>query len=415
MRFLLSYGMALVIVLLVAGWLASGTLIMGGRGPGQGERAMVDVIEGDEGPLRSTLESMGLLATHEEEEAAAAEAAETIADNQNGRGLPSVRVVNYEAETLAIQVPLRGRTEANARIAVRAETNGLVQEMHVGKGDTVAAGDLICTLDRGTRQVRVAQAEAGLAQAEAALAQAQADLEANAQLRERGVAPANTARSFEVAVRSAEAQLTAAQLTLDDAAEELARTEIHTRVAGVVQDPMANVGDNLSAGGECATVVQLDPMVFQGRVAEARIGQVRVGMPASIRLITGQTVEGEVRFIAATADASTRTFAVEIAIANPDATLLDGVTAEAVIEVDAVPAHLLPQSALTLATDGTLGVQTLDGDRAAFLPVTILRDTTEGIWVTGLPEAVGVITVGQDYVVDGQQVAATTINGDDEA
>lgn len=409
MRFMSSYGIALLVIVLIAGWLASGTLIIGGRGAGQGERPMVDVIGGEDGPLRPTLEWMGLTTSADEEVASIGQ------QRANERDQLSVRVARYSAEILPIEVPLRGRTMANASIAVRAETNGLVQDVHVRKGDTVAAGDLICTLDQGTRQMGVAQAEAGLVQAEAALAQAEADLDANAQLRERGVVPANTARALELAVRSAEAQLVAARLAFGNALAELARTEIRTHAAGVVQDPMANIGDNLDAGGQCATIVQLDPMVFIGRVAEGRMGQVRVGMLASIRLITAQTVEGEVRFIAASADPSTRTFAIEIAIANPDQTLLDGVTAEAVIVVDALPAHLLPQSVLILATDGTLGVQTLQGDRAVFRPVQILRDTAEGIWVAGLPETVDVITVGQDYVADGQQIIAVSTNGDDES
>jgi len=40
-----------------------------------------------------------------------------------------------------------------------------------------------------------------------------------------------------------------------------------------------------------------------------------------------------------------------------------------------------------------------------FAPVQLLRDTVQGVWVTGLPDAADVITVGQEYVVEGVEVA----------
>jgi multidrug efflux system membrane fusion protein len=61
-----------------------------------------------------------------------------------------------------------------------------------------------------------------------------------------------------------------------------------------------------------------------------------------------------------------------------------------------------------LDNDGNIGVRVVgEGDIARFLPVGILRDTIDGIWVTGLPETVDVIVVGQEYVTDGVPVIPT--------
>ncbi len=47
-------------------------------------------------------------------------------------------------------------------------------------------------------------------------------------------------------------------------------------------------------------------------------------------------------------------------------------------------------------------------DNAAdFVPVTLIRDTAEGIWVAGLPDAADVIVIGQEYVVAGVPVSAS--------
>jgi multidrug efflux system membrane fusion protein len=99
---------------------------------------------------------------------------------------------------------------------------------------------------------------------------------------------------------------------------------------------------------------------------------------------------------------------VEIEVANPDLSIRDGQTAEILIAAAGVKAHLLPQSALTLNDNGTLGVRTVEnGDTAGFAPVTILRDTAEGVWLTGLPDTAQVIVIGQDYVIEGVPVAPT--------
>jgi membrane fusion protein, multidrug efflux system len=57
---------------------------------------------------------------------------------------------------------------------------------------------------------------------------------------------------------------------------------------------------------------------------------------------------------------------------------------------------------------GHLGVRIVDAEsRAAFVPVTLLRDTVDGVWVAGLPEKADVIIVGQEFVIDGVAVKAT--------
>lgn len=394
MRFLKSYGLAFLIVAGVAIWMLTGTLIEGGKGPGQGERPLVDAVDGDDGPLRGFFEAIGLVQPEEEQ-------TQTIAaaqiDESEEQVIQSVRVRTVEAEDLPQVIRMRGRTEANAIVTARAETNGTVRQVHVRKGQAVEAGDLLCSLDQGTRQ-------AALATAEAQLAQAQADLENNQQLRERGVAPANTARQVEVALLSAQANY-------DQALAELERTEIHADVPGIVQDPLATVGDSLSAGAECATLIQLDPMVFIGEVPEAQVGLLAAGENALVSTVTGQQVTGEVRFVSASANEATRTFTVEIEVPNNDGLIRHGVTAEAFVDVGNIRAHLVPQSVLTLDTDGQLGIRTVEDGIVAFYPIEIVRDTREGSWVTGLPEVADVITLGQEYVQAGQQVAASHGDG----
>jgi multidrug efflux system membrane fusion protein len=413
MRALFSYGVAFLILVLAGIWLATGTLVMGGNGPGNGERPIISVIEGEEhGPIATQLAEAGVLAQHETSHAIDPHL--TIAQrNEQDMGantqLQSVRTSTYVAQAMAIEVPLRGRTQAKASVGAVAETAGVVDTVHVTKGQNVAVGDLLCTLDQGTRAAAVAQAKAGLEQANAALAQAQSDFDTNAELREKGLAAPNTARQLEVALSSAKASISAAQAGLDNAQAELDRTEIHAKVAGVVQDPLVPAGAMLAMGQPCATIVQLDPMVFIGQVPEARIGLARLGLEAVIKTITGQEVAGKVTFISSTADPATRSFPVEIEIPNAGGAIRDGITATATVNMGSAPAHLVPQSVLTLNDDGVLGVSIVSNGTVKFVPVQIASDTRDGVWVLGLPASADVITVGQEYVKDGQAVDATNV------
>jgi multidrug efflux system membrane fusion protein len=65
----------------------------------------------------------------------------------------------------------------------------------------------------------------------------------------------------------------------------------------------------------------------------------------------------------------------------------------------------VPVSSLVLDAAGRQGLRYIVGDnRVAFAPVTILEETPQGVWVSGLTGPVRVITVGQSYVADGQKV-----------
>jgi multidrug efflux system membrane fusion protein len=393
MRRFYSYGLALIIIVVIGLWMASGTLIVPGSGPGKGEIPIAQAIQGKNA---EALEGTRLVKAETPEEQAH-DPALSIAERQavtTGAAVPprSVRIATYTMQAMPVEVTLRGRTKANSQISVVPETSGTLKAVAVEKGQHVDAGDLLCTLDPGTRAAAVTQAEAGLEQAQSAY-------EANAALRKKGLAAANSGLQLESALK-------AAQAALDNAKAELARTEIHAKISGVVQEPLADVGSMLGPGAPCATIVQLDPILFAGSVPEARIGYAKIGLKAKVVTVTGHTLEGEVSYISAVADPATRSFAVEITLPNADLAVRDGVTAEATVDVGTAPAHLLPQSVLTLDDDGGIGVRAVVDEKVVFYPVTILRDTREGIWVAGLPPKVDVITVGQEFVTAGQAVVA---------
>ncbi|MBL4811337.1 MAG: efflux RND transporter periplasmic adaptor subunit [Rhodobacteraceae bacterium] len=419
MRFLRSYGIAAILVLGVAIWLSTGLLVRGGLGPVDGEMTVAAALEADGGPLTDAVAASGIgLEVHHAHGALdpSLSIAErnALLEEENGP-TRSVRTVQFDVQSMPLEVTLRGHTAARASVDAVAQTSDIISSLDVEEGALAEIGDLICSLDNGTRQASINQASASVAQAEAALVQAQSNYRTNQSLRERGLSSPNSADQFSAALRAAEANLEAATVGLSNRQDELSNTEVRATVAGIIQRPMAEAGDFLPMGGSCARIVQLDPMVFVGAVPQSHIQLARVGLPAEIRMITGAEATGNVSYISVSADQATRSFDVEIEFANPNGAVLDGLTAEAKISLGNVPAHLLPQSVMTLDQNGVLGVRAVEDSIVAFYPIEILSNTRAGIWVAGLPFSINVITVGQEYVTAGQRVDATDVPAAGEA
>ena len=360
--------------------------------------------------------------------------AQSSEDTDDETGKPvGVVAVQSTARTIDSAVILRGQTEAFRQVELRAETSGQVVSDPLRKGAFVELGQPLCQLDPGTRVSALAEAKSRLSAARASIPEARARVEeaqsrleearindnAATRLSEEGFASQTRAASTKAALRSAEAtveaartgletaraQIESAQAGVDAAEKEIERLTISAPFSGLLESDTAELGSLLQPGALCATVIQLDPIQLVGFVPETEVDRVEIGAVAGARLASGGEIQGKVTFLSRQADQTTRTFRVEIQVPNPDLTLRDGQTAEIVISADGAKAHLLPQSALTLNDEGTLGVRLVgEDDLAVFAPVTLLRDTPNGVWLSGLPEQADVIIIGQEYVTDGVHV-----------
>ncbi|NKB52939.1 MAG: efflux RND transporter periplasmic adaptor subunit [Rhizobiaceae bacterium] len=306
-----------------------------------------------------------------------------------------VRIAELQPSQRTKTLTIRGRTQAESIVSVRAETGGTVESRPVNKGQMVKPGDLLCVIDKGVRSTQLDRAKAILTQAEQ-------DYEANQQLVERGFAT-NTK------LRGLKALLDTAKATLATAEQDLKRTEIRATVAGQVQPPYAEVGDNLATGNVCVTLMETDPILFSGQVPEREVSSVTTGMEASIGLVSGDAVKGKIRYISPVADPNTRTFNIEIEIPNPDRSLRDGMTATASIDLAPVNAYQINPSWMTLADDGRIGVRSVSVDnKVVFNPVTIIAMDEKQAWVNGLKPGLKVITLGQNFVAAGELVEPLT-------
>jgi multidrug efflux system membrane fusion protein len=305
--------------------------------------------------------------------------------------MPSVQAKLVPEVVRQYDVTARGRTQATRSGVVRSETAGVVAAAPVLQGTSVKQGQVLCRLAVDARQAALDQARASL---KSATLQQQGDVE----LQRRGF------RS-QTQVLQSQATLDAANAAVRQAEIALAQVDIKAPFAGVFDHRDAEVGTYMSPGQPCGTMIELDPLLVVGDVPETQAAKLVLGAPAHATLVSGQTLHGRIRYVSHDADPQTRTYHLEVAVANPGMKVRSGLSADVHIGAGSGPAHLVPVSAMVLDSAGRQGVRYVQADdRVAFAPVTIVSETPGGVWVTGLIGPVRLITVGQSYVADGQKV-----------
>jgi membrane fusion protein, multidrug efflux system len=142
-------------------------------------------------------------------------------------------------------------------------------------------------------------------------------------------------------------------------------------------------------------------------VSERKLGGIKLGDMAEVRLVTGSTATGKVRFVSKTASQTTRTYRVEVELPNQDGAIPDGITVEVLLPLVPLPATRVPRSALTISSSGDVGVRTVNAENiVGFVPVSIIEDEQTTMWVGGIADDTRVIVQGQDFVREGQVVEA---------
>lgn len=305
-----------------------------------------------------------------------------------------VKAKKIKSELRQSNVLVQGRTESNRNVLVSSETNGIVEEIFVKKGDFVNKDQILCKLSTDSRKAK-------LDEAKALMLQKKLEWDASKVLVEKGYRSQTKAAGSKAAYDASKALVIQME-------EELENINIRSPFDGFFNDNLAEVGDFLSIGMPCGQVVDYNPILVIGQVSEQEIKKIKSDIQGYAVLSTGEKLNGLLSYVSKTADSKTRTFRIELEINNSNFDIKDGITAELFIPTKKVQAHLIPPSSLTLDSDGKIGVRHIDSNNEViFSDVEIIGDEKELIWVSGLPEEITLITIGQEFVIEGQKVNYT--------
>lgn len=304
----------------------------------------------------------------------------------------AVAVTTSVAEEVTQFYRAEGQALPDRDTTLRAETSGDILEVLVRKGQDIKSGDVIARFDPTKNN-------ADTNRASEQLVRAQREFDNAAELLERGVATADRVTDARADLASAQAQATAT-------AEAAKALTITAPFAGRIETLDIDEGEFVSAGTEIGRLVDITPLTVAIQVPQQSLTRLKIDQLATVQFITGEDRAGIVTFVGTSAASETRTFLAEIEVANDDGKIPAGISAEIAIPTGRLIAHFLPPSIVSLNTAGDLGVKTVSVDAIVeFFPIQVVKAQIDGIWVTGLPETVDVITVGQGFVSVGEVVA----------
>lgn len=317
-----------------------------------------------------------------------------------------VSIAPVVTKSMPVELSTIGTVDVIASVAVKSRVDGEITAVHVRDGQSVAAGDLLFSIDDREVRTALAQAQANLERDQALLANARRDVQRLSKLASKDYVAkqsmdetATTAQSLEASVRAGEAAVESQRI-------QLGYTEITAPIdgrAGTVQLPRGNL---VRANDSTPLLVlnQLRPIYVAFSVPQSELPRIRAAqatnpLPVSVTIPgdSGPPLEGHLTFINNAIDESTGTILLKATFDNADERLWPGqyvdVTLTTGIDPDAL---VVPEQALQRGQDGTQVFVVLPDSTVELRPVRVARSLRgESIILEGL-------AAGNQVVVDGQ-------------
>lgn len=304
-----------------------------------------------------------------------------------------VEVTPVTRRDLAQTLVVVGSLAANEAAEVRPEVAGIVRGIFFEEGQPVQKDDVLVKIDD-------AELRAQAAQVEARHELARLNVERSENLSEsRTIAQSEVDR--------ARSEFAAAQAELALLRLRLEKTEVRAPFDGVVAARTISPGDYVTASSVITTISDLSRLKIEFQVPERFAAKVRPGTRFSVAARgedggAGEPVAGEVYFVSAVIDRSTRSSEVKGLLADPPAGLKPGMFAnvELVLEVRA-DTLTVPEGAILATPRGTQVIavrESEQGSTVEFVPVRV------GLRARGLVEIAamgGGLDVGVPVVASG--------------
>ena len=361
--------------------------------------------------------------------------------NENEELVFSVETKVFKANLIDQSIELQGQTIHNKKIDVKSETSGNISEINFSRGDKVNKNLSLVLISMDDRKEKLLSAQKDLERLSKELILNEKNRDnllrqniekiklyeieyASAkQLIDKGLssksklslASFNLANAeadredikikFESTLANLEAQITNVKSLLKNIKLDIAKTNILAPFDGIISEKMVEETEFISVGTPLFTIIDLDPIKIEGYLSEFDVNKVSVGTNAIIEDSNGIKKNGTITFISPSAEISTRTFEITIEANNKDLTYKSGITTKIIIKGSELKAHKIPPSILTLLDDGTVGVKAVNKENnVVFYPTKTIKDTIDGMWVSGLPESVNLIISGQEYISIGEKI-----------
>lgn len=306
------------------------------------------------------------------------------------RQMPAPQVIVAEARTERVveTLSLIANVQANEMIDIKAEADGVVQEILFEEGQPVEKGQLLVRLD----ETRFA---ASLAQAEANYQLSESIFQRSKQLFEGQLI---SQQEFDQAASTFQANTA----NVDWARRQLKDARIYAPFAGVMSSRNISPGQVISKNTIVSWLIDLDPVKIEFQIPERFIGQVKTGqqIEMSVAAYPNREFSGEVFFISPYVDPTNRTALVKAYIPNPKLELKPGMFANLDLTLTVRENSLvIPELALAqILTNNQAVVYAVDSNNVAH-PRTIKT----GLRLVGTIEVLEGLKAGDRVIIEGLQ------------
>lgn len=187
-------------------------------------------------------------------------------------------------------------------------------------------------------------------------------------------------------------------------------TRLVSPCSGVVTKRNYDNGDLYNGQVPVLVVEKTSPVKILINVNEQYYSQVKVGMPIqniSLDAYPGETFQGKVSIVYPSLDANTRTFPVEVRIANNDQRVRPGMFARVTLNFGTQTRVMLPDQSIVKQTgSGEQFVYVLNADSTVSHQTVVLgrRLGAEYEAVSGVSDGQTVVVFGQTLLNDGHKV-----------
>jgi len=305
--------------------------------------------------------------------------------------LMKVQVAVLTAAEISREVIIQGEFEPKRRVLIRAETEGLVTSLPVEKGTRVSKGELLFRIENGARQAQLLSAKSDMQTK-------QLELKAMQKLKYNGLQAENQVKAAQANLAATVAEKRRIQL-------DIQRTSVKAPFSGILESRQVELGALIQEGDVFGEIVDNSILKAVAYVPQQSVSLLQSEQDVAVHLLDNKTVRGKISYLANVAESNTRSFRVEVLIPNPEANLKAGMSVELRITVGVEKAHFISPAMLTLDNKGQVGLKILDGEnKVIFYPVKLVRNESLGVWVSGLPDTSRVISLGQNFVAQGEVV-----------
>ena len=226
-------------------------------------------------------------------------------------------VIAFETQTPIItsiekKTVVTGKVIPEDEVEIKPQIQGIIESIYVEEGDLVKTGDLLAKIKVVPNEQNLNSAKGRLENAKIVLKNATVEYKRNQDLYEKGII---SKRDFE----NIKLQYDQAIQNVDNSTADLqiirlgsaggaasANTNIRATVPGTILEIPVEEGfqviasNSFNAGTTIATIADLNKMIFEGKVDEAEVGKLKVGMPLEVNLgaVEDQSLEAKLKFIA---------------------------------------------------------------------------------------------------------------------